>query len=228
MSYEKTRTVVFKPKEKLIEVVIAANNVHPLIWSKCNYQNDKLTWEELVQDFVIDVLQGNLHLENSVSERIRNAIAYARSTVKEKLYYKQDYLYLKEKANKLNIELPKVENNDYETWYYSDEVKEFAKIAYKEIDSRSEFWDNMWDKCKRESYKEVFNEFMKAYNDKLHCGERYVIKFNGECYLVKLNERTYRYAYHLSQGKQYDYAQALKITQDTYTFRNAEMIKVEG
>jgi hypothetical protein len=228
MSYEKTRSVVFKPNEKLIELVVASNNVRPLIWSKCKYQNDKLTWEELVQDFIIDVLQGNLHLENSVNERIRNAIAYARSTVKEDLYYKQDYLYLKEKANVLNVELPNAIDNDYEKWYWSDGIREFTKVANEKLDSRSEFWSGIFNKCRRESYQEVFNEFMKAYNDKLHCGERYVIKFNGECYLTKVNERTYRYAYYLSQGKKYDYAQALKITQDTYTFRNAEMIKVEG
>lgn len=202
MSYEIVKSITIKGDK--IEVTSACNNCRPLYYSKWEfvpYYNKNADLREKLFALFKDILDGNLHLQQSVNTRIKNAMmvspcmALSRNEKYESCYSKADRLYL-EKVNKYC----KINREDFEKdWDYECAITRKADELLTKEDR-----DKMYVEAQHEAYDNAINPMIEAYLTNSVDRDKWVVKFNGCCYLTKMNYNTYRYTSNKERAKLYD------------------------
>lgn len=200
MSYEKVKTISIKGEE--IEITSASNNCRPLYYSKWKfapYYNINANLREKLFALFKDVLDGNLHLESSVSIRIKNAMMasdYYKQprNVRYSCYDKASEL-LQEKYNKVaKLNRAEFDSDRRFNCAVYDKVREMLTDKQR---------NDLYAEAQHEAYDEVINPMIEAYINNNVDRNKYVVKF-GNCYLTKMNYQTYKYTWNKENARKYD------------------------
>lgn len=199
MSYEIVRSISIK-KDGNIYITGACNNVRPLYYSTWNYSNVRPS-ERLFSMFTA-IMDGNYHLQPSVSKKIRYAIMKTNEYIVEHALSTYDIFcdtpkYKYEKlAKEMGIEFT-FKRHDYSKEY--DEVCEKIRHYFYDNYSKEE-QDDLSYESEHKAYDEIYEVFLDAYNNYKDDKKKWVIQLSGGTYLTKLNEKTYRHSYSLDRA----------------------------
>ena len=229
MSYEKVRSISIT-KEGRIFITSACNNVRPLLWSKWEFCKDE-DFEEKKFQLFLGIEQGNLHLEKSVSERIRYAFfEFNKHCIENKIDTYNVYLnsskWLDEKiAKENNIEFV-FESDNYNEEYRKKSI-EITEI-YRKLPQEER--DKLYSISQHKVYDELYKKFLEFYNSYKKDNTKYIIKLDTNRFFKKLTTRHIKYSWYEGEAttfSKFEAEQLILQIKDCTRF-NPTIIKLEG
>lgn len=222
MSYEIIRGIKIK-KDGSITITGASNNVRPLYYSTWNFNGIP----EKNRLFVLfkAIIAGDYHLQTSCPARIRWAMMQVRKYAKEhnidtsEIYCNQSKKMYDDFAKLIDFDFVydgnyyNKENFDKDT--YQKKFKKLAELIAEKY--TEEEIDEMYMESSKFIYKDLYDVFLKEYDNCPSSKDTYVIsrEYCGrEVYVGKLTPARLIYAGSLETAKKFDYVTALEKLED--------------
>ncbi|MBE5806671.1 MAG: hypothetical protein E7313_08230 [Clostridiales bacterium] len=218
MSYEMCNRIAIKKKTNQLFLNVAANNVWPHTYSRCEYAaKGNYTLDEKLMFLMESMLEGNIQ----ISQTNKNTIPYEYALLKVHEYYRE---------NKINHFTDRYEKRGK---VFEDRIKEYTKSDdYKEYMDFCRDNKELVNKIECEVVKELYNKefeiFKNSINEKIE-GKFYIANNYGEkiefCSKTKYGFRFRKYDY-LNENCIIDNYKLAYIRQD-YMGENFKIEKVE-
>lgn len=232
MSYEMCNRITLKPKTNQIFLNTTSNNVYPKTYSLWEYiRDDKYSMQDKLFFLMEDMLDGNIQ----ISQQNKNTIPYKYALIKIREYYRKNKIdhfndkYEQKYIIARNRILTKLGLPEYNGDYYEfrkDREDDYKKYDDWQKNNKEEYEKNI-DEVTKDIYKEEFDMFKKALNEKVEGKFFFTNKYGDIIEFVK--ETKYGYRYYLHDEIKYnclmDYRTAVirkNIMGDNVSLRNIE------
>lgn len=198
MSHEILKYASFNKKEKKIMVTVACNNCRPLTFSKCEYSVKDMTYEQNIEYFFVDMLNGSIQGGQKKVKDIYTMLKQAEKVYAPNTDFEVDLRLKTGRNNGLHhlvaklIAVPEITGEGKRSQKeIAEAIRNYDAESIRVYDDlRKEYKEKSWEltgACARSDIYPGFNVFVKPEDDSLIIAEHacYIPDHPGFCDTTK-------------------------------------------